>query len=115
MTYNHPSRIVALYNFANETKAEIDRLSATLKETTGLLVQEVNQVAGKHTVSDGDATVSFTVSENNRYDQDAMVAALKPGQLSRVQVRKVDNALVKGLYPDVHKAAKVFGGYKVTL
>lgn len=58
---------------------------------------------------------SYNIAENNSYDQDAMRAALKPGQVARCEVRKMDSNLVKTLYPAIHAAAKNTRGYKVTM
>src|SRR5690349_5260512 len=52
----------------------------------------------------------YNLAENNSYDQAVIRAMLKPGQVARCEVRKLDNGVVKTLYPNVHAAAKVTRG-----
>ena len=58
---------------------------------------------------------SFTVSENNTYDETTMREALSPGQVRRCSVAKFDKGAAKRLYPDVYLASKRALGRKVTL
>lgn len=98
------------YREAVALKAQIEADTARLAVLTASLADATG--VGTHTINGGG---SFNVSENNTYDQDVMRKALKPGQIKRCEVRKMDNALVKTLYPHVHAAAKVTRGLKVTL
>ncbi len=58
---------------------------------------------------------SFTLAENNTYPEDAVRALLTDGQAKRCEVRKLDNKIVKALYPEVYEAAKKTNGVKVTV
>jgi hypothetical protein len=96
---------------ANALKAEIDRLTAEYRARTALLATLVGNATGKHSTESG----SFTVSENNTYDEAAMREALSPGQVRRCSVARLDKAAVKRLYPAVYAAAKRENGVKVSL
>lgn len=67
---------------------------------------------GRQTVEGQDP---FTVSENNVYDEAVILASLKPGQVRRVSVSKVDKPTVKRLYPAVYNGAKETRGLKFTI
>jgi len=96
---------------ARAIKAEIARLEKELKVRTEALASAVRNVPGKHETDEG----SFTVRENNTYSEDAMRAALLPGQVRRCTVPKLDKAAVKRLYPSVYAAAKRQNGVSVTI
>ena len=76
---------------ARAIQAEIVRLQAELKVRTTALAASVGDAPGKHTTSNG----TFTVSENNTYDEEAMRAALLPGQVRRCSKMRLDKAMVK--------------------
>ena len=96
---------------ARAIKAEIARLEKELKVRTEALASAVRNVPGKHETDEG----SFTVRENNTYSEDAMRAALLPGQVRRCTVPKLDKAAVKRLYPAVYAGAKRQNGVSVTI
>jgi hypothetical protein len=96
---------------ANAIKAEIARLQDELSKRTAMLAAAVGNSTGKHVTENG----SFTVSENNTYDEAAMRALLLPGQAQRCSVSRLDKATVKRLYPDVYSRAKRNNGVKVSL
>lgn len=102
---------------ANKTLAEvkaIDAEIATLQAERKTRIDALARMAGAtgKVVLD---TGSFTVSENNTYDEAAMRAALLPGQVRRCTVPRLDKAAVKRLYPSVYAAAKRQNGVKVSI
>lgn len=89
------------------------RLAALNAEKDGIVAAllALGWESGKVTTSAGP----FTVSEVNRYDQNAMLAALKPGQANLCfKPKTLDPAKVKALYPETYAAAKANNGQKVT-
>lgn len=97
---------------ALKLKAQIATLQAELSEQTAALADLVDNQTGQHIVP---GVGSFTVSENNTYPTDVIKAQLSPGQVKRVSVLKVDNAVVKRLYPEAYAAAKQTNGVKVSV
>lgn len=96
---------------AKALKAAIAKLEAeyavkmdSLKDMNGGNIGKVDTAEG-----------SVTFSENNVYPEAAVRALLTEGQAKRCEVKKIDNARVKALYPDVYAAAKDNKGVKVTL
>lgn len=96
---------------ANAIKAEIARLEGELKVRTDALAASVGNTPGKVETETG----SFTVRENNTYDEAAMREALLPGQVKRCSKTVLDKPTVKRLYPAVYEAAKRSRGVSVTL
>lgn len=96
---------------ANAIKAEIARLERELRIRTEALAASVGNAPGKVTTESG----SFTVRENNTYDEAVMRENLLPGQVRRCTVPKLDKAAVKRLYPAVYEKAKRQNGVSVTL
>lgn len=86
-------------------KAELDLLTAKLAE-------RALNTPGKHVVG---TVGSYTVSENNTYDQTVITANLSPGQIRRCTVPKLDNSVVAKLYPQAYAAAKKNNGVKVSI
>ncbi len=90
---------------------EIARLQAERSIRVDTLAAEAGHNPGKVTLDTG----SFTVRENNTYNEDDMRAALLPGQVKRCTVPKLDKATVKRLYPAVYAAAKRQNGVSVSI
>lgn len=105
------SKQAALVAEANALKAEIARLEAELAKRTAMLAASTGNTPGKVTTECG----SFTVRENNTYDEAVMREALGPGQQRRCQKTVLDKAKVKVLYPEVYAKAKVSRGHSVSL
>lgn len=105
------SKTQTLLAEANAIKAEIARLEGELKVRTVALAASVGNTPGKVETETG----SFTVRENNTYDEKVMRENLLPGQIRRCTVPKLDKATVKRLYPEVYAKAKVSKGVSVTL
>lgn len=80
-------------------KAQIDALTEEYRAQAAILV---TAGSGKHMTDHG----SFTVSENNTYDEEVIMANLTKGQFMKVSERKLVKPLVKILYPKVYEAAK---------
>lgn len=97
---------------ALRVKQEMEYKKQELDFLTAKLAERVNFTTGQHVVS---GVGSFTVSENNTYPEAAIVAQLSPGQVRRVSVSKVSNAVVAKLYPAVYANAQKRNGYKVSL
>jgi hypothetical protein len=93
-------------------KRRMENIDAETRVLTAELARRKGEVSGTYTV---DGVGSFTISENNTYPEENIVAALTPGQVKRCEVRKVSNALVKSLYPAVYVAAKKSNGFKVAI
>lgn len=105
---------VSQANLVAEVKAidkEIARLTAEKRIRTEALAASVGNTPGKRVTESG----TFTVAESNTYSEDAMRAALSPGQVRRVSKSVLDKPTVKRLYPEVYAAAKVPNGVKVTI
>ena len=100
-----------LLAYANDAKKRKEGCERVLSEATAELARRF-PVVGTHTLDSGS---SFTVSENNTYDEDVIRSLLSPGQIRRVSKTVLDKSVVKRLYADVHAAAKVARGFKVTL
>lgn len=96
---------------ARAIKAEIARLEGELKVRTEALAAAVRNAPGKHVTDEG----SFTVRENNTYDEAVMRENLLPGQVRRCTVPKLDKAAVKRLYPAVYAKAQRKNGVSVTI
>lgn len=92
-------------------KVEIARLTSEMQNRTAAMAAMVQHATGQHVTDAG----TFTVSENNTYDESVMRAQLKPGQVARCEVKRLDKAIVKRAYPEVYAAAKKNNGVKVTL
>lgn len=105
------SKAETLLAEARALKAEIARLEGELKTRTDALAESVGNATGKVVTPEG----TFTVRENNTYDEAAMRDALLPGQVRRCTVPKLDKATVKRLYPDVYAKAKRQNGVSVTI
>lgn len=103
-----------LYTEAQMLRAERERIDREYRTRTTALAAMVGDQSGQHTVVSGDTIGTFTVSENNTYDADQMVATLKPGQVRRCSKWVLDKSVVKRLYPAVYAAAKRPNGVKVT-
>lgn len=80
-------------------KAQIDALNEEYRTHTAILV---TAGSGKHITDHG----SFTVSENNTYSDEEIMANLTKSQFMKVSERKLSKPLVKILYPKVYEAAK---------
>jgi hypothetical protein len=93
-------------------KRRIEALDSETRVLTAELARRKGEVSGTYTV---DGVGTFTISENNTYPEEAIVAALTPGQVKRCEVRKVSNALVKANYPAVYAAARKANGFKVAV
>lgn len=91
--------------------AEIARLQAERAARVEILAKEAGERPGKVTLDNG----SFTVRENNTYDEKVMRENLLPGQVRRCTVPKLDKATVKRLYPEVYAMAKVNRGVSVAI
>lgn len=95
--------------------AEVKAIDVEMANLTEERAKRVRLLAkhdtGKHLTPEG----TFTVSENNVYDKDAILAALSPGQVKRCSVLRLDNPTVKRLYPDAYAGAKVNKGHKVSV
>lgn len=114
MTVNLSKANLFATNLVAEIKAidlEMEKLKAERDRRVNALIGTAKEASGKFVVDSG----SFTVSENNTYDDAAILAALKPGQIRLVQKKVVDKAKVKALYPAVYARAKVRKGFKVTI
>lgn len=96
---------------ARAIKSEIARLEKELKVRTEALASAVRNVPGKHETDEG----SFTVRENNTYDEAVMRANLLPGQVRRCSTLRLDKAAVKVHYPAVYAAAQRKNGVSVTI
>ena len=108
MNVTHANKVLA------EVKAldvEIARLQAERANRTAILAAEAGHNPGKVTLDTG----TYTVRENNTYDEDTMRANLLPGQVKRCTVPKLDKAAVKRLYPGVYAQAKQNKGVSVTI
>lgn len=102
-------RVVNL-NAVFEIDAKIAELQAKRKSALEGLYDSLG--TGKHVVP-GVGTVTF--SDNNVYDDKAIMSALKPGQQRLVTKRVLDRAKVKAQYPAVYEAAKSYRGYKASV
>jgi hypothetical protein len=90
----------------------LDREIESLKAQRQTYVDRITPLitsTGRQTVEGQDP---FTVSANNTYNEAVILASLKPGQVKRVSVSKVDKPAVKRLYPEVYEASKVENGVK---
>lgn len=96
---------------ARAIKAEMARLEKELKVRTDALASAVGFRPGKVETAEG----SFTVRENNTYDEAVMRENLLPGQVRRCTVPKLDKATVKRLYPNVYAMAQKKNGVSVTI
>lgn len=67
---------------------------------------------GKHVIPE---VGEVTFSDNNVYDDKAIMDALKPGQQRLVTKRVLDRAKVRALYPAKYEAAKSYRGYKASV
>lgn len=95
-----------------EMVKHFDAKIAELQAERAKHIERLKRLApGKHTFPHG----TVTVSENNVYDTDAIVAALSPGQVKRCTKAVVDKAVVKRLYPEAYNGAKENRGYKVSV
>lgn len=104
------AQVVAALAEARAIKAQIALLEVEYRKRTDILARS-NSEMGKHEVEGG----TYTLSENNTYPESAVRALLTEGQARRCEVRKLDNKVVKALYPQVYEAAKVSNGVKVTV
>lgn len=105
------SKTETLLAEANAIKAEIARLEGELKVRTDALASSVNFATGKVQTAVG----SFTVRENNTYDEKVMRDVLKPGQVRLCEKKVLDKAKVKALYPQVYAKAQRKNGVSVTI
>lgn len=108
MNVTHANKVLA------EVKAldvEIARLQAERATRVAVLAAEADHQPGKVNLDAG----SFTVRENNTYDEAVMRENLLPGQVKRCTVPRLDKATVKRLYPAVYAAAKRNNGVSVTI
>lgn len=112
MTYIATLTDAQVLSAAIRIKAEMDYKKAELDTVTADLARRVGNESGTYRV---EGVGSYTISENNTYPEEAIVAALTPGQVKRCEVRKVSNALVKANYPAVYAAAKKANGFKVAV
>src|SRR5690606_11421240 len=100
MNVTHANKVLAEVKAID---AEIARLQAERATRVTILAKEANEKPGKVTLENG----SFTVRENNTYDEKVMRDNLLPGQVRRCTVPKLDKATVKRLYPNVYAMAKM--------
>lgn len=108
MNITHANKVLA------EVKAldvEIARLQAERATRVAILAAEANHKPGKVDLDAG----SFTVRENNTYDEKVMRENLLPGQVKRCTVPKLDKATVKRLYPNVYAMAQRKNGVSVSI
>lgn len=91
--------------------AEIAILKAQREAHINIITPLITET-GRQTV---EGQKPFTVSENNTYDEAVILASLKPGQVRRVSILKVDKPTVKRLYLPVYNSAKVNHGLKFTI
>jgi hypothetical protein len=96
---------------AKALKVAIAKLEAEYVVKTDALRKMNGDNIGKVDTAEG----SVTFSENNTYPEADIRSRLTAGQAARCEVKKIDNARVKALYPDVYAAAKNNKGVKVTL
>jgi hypothetical protein len=108
--FNRGSSVAIHVAAARILDRQIAKLQAERKAHLSIVEPLVE--TGRHTVEGQDP---FTVSENNVYDEAVIRASLKPGQLRRVSILKVDKPSVKRLYPDAYNGAKDNRGVKFTL
>lgn len=90
---------------------EIAKLQAHRAAKVASLAASVRNMPGKVILDTG----SFTVSENNTYDEAVMRENMLPGQVRRCTVPKLDKATVKRLYPAVYAKAQKKNGVKVSV
>lgn len=108
MNITHANKVLA------EVKAldvEIARLQSERANRVAILAAEADNTPGKVNLDAG----SFTVRENNTYDENVMRENLLPGQVKRCTVPKLDKATVKRLYPAVYAMAQKKNGVSVTI
>lgn len=108
MNVTHANKVLAEVKAID---AEIARLQADRAARVAILAKEAKEQPGKVTLDAG----SFTVRENNTYDEKVMRENLLPGQVKRCTVPKLDKATVKRLYPSVYAMAKKNNGVSVTI
>lgn len=108
MNITHANKVLA------EVKAldsEIARLQSERANRVAILAAEAGHNPGKVSLDNG----SFTVRENNTYDENVMRENMLPGQVKRCTVPKLDKATVKRLYPNIYAMAKKANGVSVTI
>lgn len=111
-TYLETLTTEQILGLAQKAKRDIDFMQMELNLFTAALAQRAMNTPGKHIVG---TVGSYTVSENNTYDEMTIRAQLSPGQVKRCTVPKLDKAVVKRLYPAVYDAAKKNNGVKVSI
>lgn len=100
--------INSAHNKALKLRARIEALEEQLETEKAVLTEAGT---GKHDTPYG----SFTVMENNVYDEDTITANLTKSQWKLCSVVKLSKAKVKVLFPNVYFAAKESRGFKVSL
>ena len=105
------ARMAHDYAMVLHLDAEIARLKEKRASHVDALLEAVGHERGKHAVPGGG---SFTVSENNVYSDAVMERLLRPGQRRLVEVKRIDRAKVRALYPEDYAEAKDNRGVKVT-
>lgn len=99
-------------NDARAIKRSIAALESELATHLAYLAAYAAQEVGTVRLDGGD---KYVVREANTYDEGVMRAQLKPGQVARCSVTKLDKPTVKRLYRDVYDAAKKNNGLSVII
>lgn len=105
------SRVVNLTSVLS-IDAKIAQLQAARQRHIDNLWSLFDKETGKHDVP---GVGSITFSQNNTYDEAAIMAGLRPGQQRLVTKRVLDRAKVRAQYPAVYEAAKRPNGIKAAV